>query len=209
MKKDTLGTIYIVASPSGGGKSSLVASLLERMDNIELSISHTTRDKREGEVDGKDYFFICDDQFKAMAKAGDFIEHAQVFSRYYGTSAAQIEKRLEQGIDVILDIDWQGAMQLRRLYQQVVSIFIIPPSIEVLHKRLTARGRDGDTIIASRMQQAQAEISHFTEFDYLIVNDDFEQALHDLQTIVRARRFKVTRQRKNCAELLSKLLGKQ
>lgn len=207
MKKKTLGTLYIVAAPSGGGKSSLVAQLLDTMKNVELSISHTTRDKRQGEIDGQHYFFADDELFKQMIQNDEFIEYAQVFSRYYGTSKQQIEERLEQGIDVVLDIDWQGAIQLRRLYEHVVSIFIIPPSLTVLRQRLDNRGRDNDSVIDSRMQQACAEISHFMEFDYLVVNDEFSQALKDLQTIIAARRLTVDVQHKNCAVLLSLLLG--
>lgn len=205
----TLGTLYIVAAPSGGGKSSLVASLLESMDNLELSISHTTRDQRVGEVQGQHYHFVGELEFEAMVQAGEFIEYAEVFGRYYGTSMTQIESRLKQGIDVILDIDWQGAKQLRKQFEQVVSIFIIPPSLEELIQRLKSRGRDELDVIKARMQQAQAEISHFKEFDYLIINDDFQQALDELKSIVQANRLKLAIQREKYAKLLSLLLGKQ
>jgi len=208
-KCKTLGTLYIVAAPSGGGKSSLVASLLEAMDNLELSISHTTRDKRAGEIQGQHYHFIDELAFEAMVKAGEFIEYAKVFDRYYGTSIVQIESRLKKGIDVILDIDWQGAKQLRQQFEQVVSIFIIPPSLEELMQRLQSRGRDDLDVIKARMQQAQAEISHFEEFDYLIINDDFQQALGELKSIVQANRLKLSIQREKCAKLLSLLLQKQ
>lgn len=207
MNKYPRGTLYIIASPSGGGKSSLIARLLESTDNLELSVSHTTRDKRSGEVEGVHYYFIGDAEFKRMIDEKAFIEHASVFSHYYGTSKVQIERRLSQGIDVVLDIDWQGAKQLRQLFQNTKSIYILPPSLDVLRQRLSCRGRESEELIASRMEQARDEIEHYIEFDYLVINDDFAQALSDVKSIVQANRLKIDVQRKNCAKILSLLLG--
>ena len=184
----TLGQIFIVAAPSGGGKTSLVKALIQALPEIAGSISHTTRDQRTGEAQGKHYFFISEAVFLRMAAAGEFIEHARVFDHYYGTSVAQLQARLEAGIDVVLDIDWQGAAQIRQRFPDAVSIFILPPSLEVLRQRLCQRGRDEPVIIEDRMARAQSEMQHFQEFDYVIINDDFNTALHTLTAIVVAAR---------------------
>ena len=181
-------TLYIVAAPSGAGKTSLVKALVERDSRIMVSVSHTTRAPREGEVEGKDYNFIGMDEFKQMVEAGLFLEHAQVFDNFYVTSRAWVEQRLAEGTDVILEIDWQGARLVREAFPEAVGIFILPPSRQVLDERLRGRGQDSDEIIARRMQDAISETSHYDEFDYLVVNDDFETALGELASVILARR---------------------
>lgn len=203
------GNLIIVAAPSGGGKTSLVKQLISILDNIEVSISHTTRSMRPGEKEAVDYFFIEQQQFLEMIEADAFIEYAQVFNHYYGTSVAQINSRLQAGIDVVLDIDWQGAQQIRRIFPAAVSIFILPPSLNILQERLFNRRQDNHDVIDKRMQQAQDELSHFAEFDYLIVNDDFAKAAMELQAIVIANRLRMTRQKSLQRKLLSFLLASQ
>lgn len=205
--------LFIVAAPSGAGKSSLISALLQRaeeghlVNNAELSVSHTTREPREGEVDGKHYHFIDVEQFKTMIAADAFYEHAQVFDNYYGTSKAAINDKLSQGIDVFLDIDWQGAQQIKKLNPAVVSIFILPPSRDELNARLVSRGKDSDAVIESRMQQAQSEMSHYQEFDYVIVNDNFTHALDELITVVKAQSLRTEEQGIRYQALLEDLLS--
>ncbi|KTD66422.1 guanylate kinase [Legionella shakespearei] len=201
------GNLYIVAAPSGGGKTSLVRNLIETLDDIEVSVSHTTRAMRPGEQDGVDYFFVDEPEFIQMVNNNGFIEHARVFNHLYGTSVAQINKRLERGIDIVLDIDWQGAEQIRRTFATAVSIFIIPPSLDALKQRLMNRRQDNDDVISDRMIKAQDELSHYPEFDYLIVNDTFEHAALDLRSIVIANRLKMERQVNKQSKLLSFLLA--
>ena len=165
MSNSYLGSLIIVAAPSGGGKTSLVKKLVTMLPNIEVSISHTTRRMRPGEKDGVDYFFINETQFLEMVNAKAFIEHAEVFNHHYGTSVAQINTRLEAGIDVVLDIDWQGAQQIKSIFPTAVSIFIIPPSLLILNQRLLNRRQDDEELIDNRMQPAQAELSHFSELE--------------------------------------------
>lgn len=202
-----LGNLFIVAAPSGGGKTSLVKKLVEDMERIEISVSHTTRDMRSAEQDGIDYFFVDDAEFQRMIKAHDFVEYAQVFNHFYGTSVAQIKDRLRAGIDVVLDIDWQGAQQIKQLFADAVGIFIIPPSLDVLKQRLIDRQRDNEQVILDRMQQARAELSHYHDFDYLIVNDNFANAAFELQAIVTAYRLRMSRQSVQQRKLLSFLLA--
>lgn len=209
MKEQHLGNLFIVAAPSGGGKTSLVKQLVSRMEGIVVSVSHTTRDKRPGEIDGSHYYFIDEPQFENMIHQGAFIEHARVFDHYYGTSHAEIDERLKQGIDVILDIDWQGAAQIKQFFKNTVSIFILPPSLEVLEQRLIDRQRDNLSVIQNRMQRAHAEMSHYKEFDYLIVNDDFEKAVMELSAIITTYRLKRERQVYMQRKLLSFLLASQ
>ncbi|MDP3706199.1 MAG: guanylate kinase [Legionellaceae bacterium] len=204
-----VGRLFIVASPSGGGKTSLVNQLILDVDQIEVSISHTTRQKRPAETDGVHYFFVSELEFVQMIDQGAFIEHACVFNHFYGTSVAQINDRLRAGIDVVLDIDWQGAQQIKRMYPDAVSVFVIPPSLDVLRERLMNRRQDNDSIIRSRMQRAQDEMSHYHEFDYLIVNDDFAKAAYELTAIVRAERLSMARQAVRQRKLLSFLLTSQ
>lgn len=201
------GSLFVIASPSGGGKTSLVKALLARLDNIEVSVSHTTRAPRPGEKDGQHYFFVTQESFEALAQADMFIEHAKVFGHHYGTSKQQINARLDQGIDVLLDIDWQGARQLSQMFDNVVTIFIIPPSVDVLKERLQLRGQDDDQTIELRMKKAQHEIAHYEEFTYLIINENFEKALSELQAIIIAERMKSKFQAQKHKALLSNLLS--
>jgi guanylate kinase len=200
------GNLIIVAAPSGGGKTSLVRKLVSTLDNIEISISHTTRKMRPGEKHGVDYFFIDTERFLEMINANEFLEHAQVFHHHYGTSITQINTRLQAGIDIVLDIDWQGAQQIRQIYPNAISVFIIPPSLLALKQRLLDRRQDDDEVIGHRMKQAQDELSHYAEFDYLIVNDDFAKAVLQLQAIVIANRLRMSRQAVILGKLLSFLL---
>jgi guanylate kinase len=182
------GNLFVVVAPSGAGKTSLVNELLKRDSNIKLSISYTTRAPRAGEVDGRDYHFVTREEFEKMIAAGDFLEYANVYGNYYGTSRRWIEKELAGDHDVLLEIDWQGARQLRALFPHLVGIFILPPSLAELRRRLEARGKDAPEAIERRMASAREEISHVLEFEYIIVNESFETALMDLSAVVRAAR---------------------
>ena len=177
--------LYVVAAPSGGGKTSLINALLKADDTASLSISHTPRAPRPAEENGIHYHFVDDEQFQALIAQNSFLEHARVFDHSYGTSREFVEQRLAAGLNIILDIDWQGARQIRENFPACCSIFILPPSLEVLRMRLARRGQDSSEIINRRMQAARNEISHWEEFDFLIINDDFDQALGDLQSIFR------------------------
>ncbi|PWC10829.1 guanylate kinase [Brenneria roseae subsp. americana] len=203
------GTLYIVSAPSGAGKSSLIQALLKTQPlyDTQVSISHTTRDQRPGEKHGEHYFFVSVDEFKRMIQEKEFLEYAEVFGNYYGTSRLAIEQILATGVDVFLDIDWQGAQQIRSQMPQSRSIFILPPSKEELARRLRGRGQDSEEIIARRMAQAVAEMTHYSEYDYLIVNDDFDLALLDLKTIIRAERLLLSRQKVRHGALITKLLA--
>lgn len=203
------GTLFIVAAPSGGGKTSLVNDLVSKINNIEISISHTTRPQRPGEEHGKDYFFIAENEFKDLIKQGEFVEYAHVFDYFYATSWTQIKNRLARGIDVVLDIDWQGAQQIKQRFPDAISIFIIPPSLASLNERLLKRQRDDIHIISNRMEKAQDELKHYKEFDYLIVNDEFTQASIELQSIIIANRLTLKKQEHKQKKLLSLLLLKQ
>ena len=200
------GSLFIVSAPSGAGKTSLVKALLEAMQGITVSVSHTTRVPRPGEENGVHYHFVDVEQFIKMQSQGRFLEHAKVFDNYYGTSKTSVEDTLNQGMDVILEIDWQGARQVRQQFPDNQSIFIIPPSRQILMERLTSRGQDDQTVIERRMRDAVTEISHYHEFDYLIVNDDFDLALSQLGAIVTAARLTQQRQRAANESLLLDLL---
>ncbi len=200
-------TLYVFSAPSGAGKTSLVKALLAEMEGIEVSVSHTTRSIRPGEQDGVDYHFISKDEFECMVEAGAFLEHAQVFDNFYGTARSSIETRLAAGADVILEIDWQGARQVRTWKAEAVSVFILPPSRTALEDRLRGRAQDSEDIIARRMRDAVSEMSHYTEFDYLVINDQFRQALQDLQAIVSARRLRQAVQARHHAAMLAALLA--
>lgn len=202
----TQGTLYVVSAPSGAGKTSLLKQLIKELDLIQTSISHTTRTKRKGEVDGVDYHFVTTDQFKRLISENAFYEYAEVFGNFYGTSKSAIQNQLESGVDVILEIDWQGARQIRQHLPQSCSIFILPPSKEALLERLKGRGQDEDAVIALRMQAAQGEMSHYTEYDYLVINDDFSLAVNELKSIMLAKRLKRPVQQEKYAHLLSNLL---
>ncbi len=201
------GTLYVISAPSGAGKTSLVKALLESLDGIEVSVSHTTRAMRPGEVDGEDYHFVDAERFLAMVVEGDFLEHAQVFDNYYGTSRQAVQERLQRGHDVILEIDWQGARQVRKLFPDCRSIFILPPSKAALRERLTGRGQDSEAIIERRLRDAEADMSHYDEFDFVVVNDDFEQALAELRAIVVAQRLSLERQALRLRRLIRELTG--
>lgn len=201
------GTLYIVSAPSGAGKTSLVKALLDAMPQIRVSVSHTTRAKRPGEVDGVNYHFVSREQFLEMLEHNDFLEHAEVFGNLYGTSMRALARTLEEGHDLILEIDWQGAQQVRKLLPAARSIFILPPSREALRQRLTNRGQDSEDIIDGRMQEAVSEMTHFDEYDYLLINDDFAHALEDLKAIFRANQLHQPSQRQRYGELLQNLLG--
>lgn len=201
------GTLYTISAPSGCGKTSLVKALLERMQNIGVSVSHTTRDMRPGEEDGKDYHFIDADRFLAMIHAGEFLEHAQVFRNYYGTSQSAVEEMLNADQDVILEIDWQGMQQVQKLRPDSVAITILPPSLAALQSRLQGRDSDSDEEIAHRMSQAKEEMSHFAECDYLVINDDFDTALDELCSIVTSLRLRTTLQSARHQQLLSDLVS--
>lgn len=202
-----LGRLIIVSAPSGGGKTSLVKKLVKDLDNVEISISHTTRQKRPGEKNGIDYFFVNQEEFQGMIEEKAFIEHAIVFGHYYGTSIAQIKAKLQAGIDVVLDIDWQGAQQIKQIFSDALSVFILPPSLQILKQRLLSRRQDHMDIVMDRMRLAQSELCHFSEFDYVIINDDFEKAAFELQTIIIANRLTCQRQMVRQKELLSFLFS--
>ncbi|WP_367605856.1 guanylate kinase [Legionella sp. W05-934-2] len=204
------GSLIVVAAPSGGGKTSLIRNVLSKLDNLEVSISHTTRPARPKEVNGKDYYFVETAQFARMIEANEFIEYAQVFDHQYGTSKQQIIEKLVAGVDILFDIDWQGAEQIKQHFKEdVVTIFILPPSLEKLRERLTNRNQDTDSVIHSRMQKAQDEMRHYNQFDYVIINDDFEHAAEELASIVIANRLKLAKQAMKKAKLLSLLLCQQ
>ena len=204
-------TLFVISAPSGAGKTSLVKALVEQLPAIQVSVSHTTRAQRPGEVDGKNYHFISIDTFNQLLGEGQFLEQAQVFGNYYGTSQAWVEATLAQGIDVILEIDWQGAAQVRQHLQakdiNCRSIFILPPTLETLEQRLSGRGQDSEAVINTRMQAARDEISHYAEADFIVVNDDFAHALHELNAIVVAERCSALIQQQRHNTLLQALLG--
>lgn len=178
------GKLFIISAPSGAGKTSLVKELVESQQDIVVSISHTTRKMRPGEENGKDYFFVSEANFKEMINENEFIEYAKVFDHYYGTSHSSVLDQLQDNLKVILEIDWQGAAQVRKRFEDAKSIFILPPSKAELEKRLRSRGQDSDEIITRRMRDAESEMSHYHEFDHIVMNDDFKQALSDLSAIV-------------------------
>lgn len=200
------GQLYIVSAPSGAGKSSLLSALRERVEHLVISVSHTTRPPRPGEQDGVHYHFTSVDTFRQQVAEGNFLEYAQVFDNYYGTSRLSVDALRETGKDVILEIDWQGARQVRERAESVISIFILPPSIEALSARLHGRGQDDEATIQRRMHAAQSEMSHYPEYDYLIINDDFATALDDLACIFHSERLKQARQCQQHQALLQALV---
>lgn len=200
------GTLYTVSAPSGAGKTSLVKALIESTEHIQVSVSHTTRPMRPGEIDGLNYHFVSSDAFNDMLASNAFLEHARVFDNQYGTSRNWVEKTLQQGIDVILEIDWQGAEQIKKILP-CTAVFILPPSKQELESRLTGRGQDDSEVIAKRMSEAQSEMSHYPSADFLVINDDFDTALGDLQALIRAKRLEKTPQQQRHAELLTQLLA--
>ena len=202
----TTGTLYIVSAPSGAGKTSLVKALIDSMAQVRVSVSHTTRAMRPGEVDGVNYHFTSRDEFVEMLKQGDFLEHAEVFGNLYGTSHSWVKQTLAKGYDLILEIDWQGAQQVRKLVPDAKSIFILPPTHKDLRQRLHNRGQDADDVIDLRMQQAITEMSHYVEYDYIVINDQFATALDDLKAIFRANQLRLESQQKRHTQLLCDLL---
>ncbi len=200
------GTLFIVSAPSGAGKTSLLKALIPTDENLVLSVSHTTRAMRPGEQDGVHYHFVDKDEFLRLVGEGAFLEHAQVFDNYYGTAEAAVREQLASGQDVVLEIDWQGARQVRERFPEAVSVFIAPPSIEALRERLGGRGTDSDEVIERRMRDARNELSHYAEYDYLVINDDFDRALADLGHIVGAERLRLPRQASRYAEQLAAML---
>ncbi|HLT13291.1 MAG TPA: guanylate kinase [Marinobacter sp.] len=199
------GTLFVISAPSGAGKTSLVSDMLRQDSQLGVSVSHTTRPMREGEQDGVNYHFVSRGEFEAMISRGEFLEHADVFGNYYGTSQVWVRETLAKGRDVILEIDWQGAEQVRRLLPECVSIFIVPPSGEILRDRLVGRGTDAPDVVERRLAEAEEECRHAVEFDYLVVNDDFGVALADLLSIVRSHRLKMSVQQVRYGSLLAGL----
>ena len=202
------GNLFVISAPSGAGKSSLISALLkDNPSNMQVSVSHTTRNPRPCEADGQHYHFVTQTEFKRLIAANAFFEWAEVFGNFYGTSRIIIEETLAKGIDVFLDIDWQGAQQVKALMPEAVGIFILPPSRVELERRLTGRGQDSQEVIDSRMAQAVSEMSHYQEYDFVIINDDFEQALSNLHTIIQSQRLTFTSQSQSHNDMLQDLLA--
>ncbi len=205
----TQGTLYIVSAPSGAGKSSLISSVIKNSppNSIKVSVSHTTRAPRAGENNGEHYHFVSKNEFTALIEQNAFFEYAEVFGNFYGTSRLWIEEMLNQGIDLFLDIDWQGAQQVRKAMPEAKSIFILPPSCEELERRLNHRGQDSAEVIAKRMAQAKSEMSHYDEYDYLIINDNFDLASSSIINILQTERLKLSKQASQHQNMLNKLLA--
>lgn len=199
------GTIYIVTAPSGAGKTTLVAKLLAADPLVQLSVSYTTRAPREGEVNGKHYHFVSKDVFMRMAARGDFLESAEVYGNYYGTSQVWINEQLAFGRDILLEIDWQGARQVRKIFPQAIGVFILPPSLDALRERLIGRGKDSAEVIARRLEHAREDIAHVDEFDYVIVNEDLAEATTDIVSVLRAQRLLITPQMNRHQALITSL----
>lgn len=206
-KSKLSGTLYIVSAPSGTGKTSLVNALVRDTNHLKLSISHTTRAARPKEIDGYNYHFISENKFKQMKLAGVFMESATVFGNSYGTSQETVQKMLDEGHDVVLEIDWQGAEQIKARFPNAISIFILPPSIKALQDRLESRGQDSEEVINTRMTKAIAELKHYHKADYLVVNDDFEEALKSLKAIVKSNRMTTAKQQIINERLIKRLIN--
>lgn len=200
------GQLYIISAPSGAGKTSLISAVLQQVDNLVMSISYTTRARRSLETDGVDYFFIDDAQFQDMQAQQLFLEHASVFGYRYGTSKAWVAKTLADGKDIVLELDWQGHRAIKAIYPAAIGIFILPPSRPTLLQRLAGRGQDSEAVIHHRMQQASTEISHYHEYEYLIVNHDFAMATQELIAIIQAARLRIDKQRITQGELINSML---
>lgn len=201
------GTLFIISAPSGAGKTSLLTKLVQEQTGIRTSVSHTTRERRPGEEDGINYHFTTVETFQQMTSKAAFLEQAEVFGNYYGTEEAWVDSQLSQNTDIILEIDWQGAQQVRKLKPEAVSIFILPPSKEALFERLNGRGQDSDEVINKRMAQAEKEMSHFLEYDYIVINDQFSEALEQLTAIFLSQRLRLENQKLKQDKLLNQLLA--
>ncbi len=201
-----MASLFIISAPSGGGKTSLIKALVDQTEHLSVAVSHTTRHARAGEIEGEHYYFVTQTEFDAIKNDHGFIESAQVFDHYYGSAKQTVEDLLAKNQDVILEIDWQGARQVRQIFTQAVSIFILPPSNSALKNRLTDRAQDDASVIERRMSRAQDEMVHFNEYDYLVINDDFELALSDLQTIVQSQRLTLPQQIQRQQNLLAQLI---
>ena len=197
------GILYIVSAPSGAGKTSLLKAVRAELTELKVAVSHTTRDPRPGEIDGEHYHFVSKAEFKQMQEAGSFLEYAVVFGNFYGTSKQSVNDHLDIGNSVVLEIDWQGAQQVRKIYPQATSIFILPPTIQALESRLRARGQDTDEVIIGRMNQAQSEISHYDEYQYLIINDDLDEAIRTLTQVFCAPDRYIPPKQEKLTQLLS------
>ncbi len=201
------GNLFVVTAPSGAGKTTLVAALLAADSKVQLSISFTTRPPRAGEVDGKDYHFVDRAEFERMIAAGELLEFAEVYGNYYGTSQVWINEVMENGRDILLEIDWQGAQQVRRIFPVAIGIFILPPCIDTLENRLRGRGKDSEEVIARRMAVAKEEVNHVDEFDYVIVNEHIDDAVRDIVAVVRSQRLTLAQQSNRHTALISSLKG--
>ncbi len=201
------GLLFVVSAPSGAGKTSLLKALVPSDPQLALSVSHTTRSMRSGEEDGVHYHFVTVERFQALAEQGGFLEQALVYDNYYGTAEETVQSQLSTGQDLVLEIDWQGARQVRKRFPDAISIFIAPPSIEALEQRLADRDQDNDAIIQRRMQDAVLEMSHYPEYDYLVLNDDFGQTLSELESIIRAEHLRMDRSSMVHAQTLRGMLS--
>jgi guanylate kinase len=201
------GNLIVISAPSGAGKTSLVQAVITRMEGISASVSHTTRARRGSEEDGKDYFFVDHETFRHLIDEGDFLEHAEVFGNLYGTSNAQIQRTLDNGTDLLLEIDWQGARSIRQVFPGTVSIFVLPPSEAALRQRLIGRGGDDPSVIEQRMRSARGEMSHFAEYEFLVINDEFDRALEELCMIIGACRLKTQARRPDLGSDLRDLMA--
>lgn len=201
------GILFVVSAPSGAGKTSLLRALVPDDPGLVMSVSHATRPMRPGERDGVDYHFVDVAEFERMVESGAFLEHARVFDNYYGTAEASVRGQLAAGHDVVLEIDWQGARQVRRHFPDAITVFVVPPTIEALRERLTGRGQDDEAVVDRRMRDARSELSHYVEYDYLVVNDDFDEALVGLRAIVVAARQRLPAQAARHADELRRMLG--
>jgi guanylate kinase len=204
----SLGTLYVISAPSGAGKTTLVKELVDTLPSITVSISHTTRAKRPAETHGINYYFVGLDEFNQMVKKKDFLEHATVFENFYGTSRAWVEQTLARGIDVILEIDWQGCQQIQKIFPECVSIFILPPSLKSLEQRLRVRNQDHEITIKKRLEDSKEAVSHIHEYNYVVVNDEFQTAITELRIIIQAGRLSQPRQVIKHADLIKEFLGK-
>ena len=201
------GHVYIISAPSGAGKTSLIKALLKSVGRLKVSISHTTRPRRSNEVDGVDYHFIDVENYQQMLAKDDFLEHAEVFGNYYGTSKNAVEALVNQGTDVILELDWQGANQIQQKMPKAIKIFVLPPSLEALHQRLYNRAQDDESVIQKRMLEAKQEMSHYNEYQFVIINDDFDVAFNELKSLVTAERLRLERQNFEHHDLIHSLIN--